>query len=48
MPLNEAAVDSLNSSYGITIEPTIDIAFYVDLGAKAIAGVEKMKTDGTW
>ena len=26
----------------------MDLAFLVNLGAKAIAGVEKMKTDGTW
>ena len=48
MPMDEAAVDSLSSNYSISIQPTIDIAFYVNLGAKAIAGVEKMKTEGSW
>ena len=40
--------DSLMTSYGVAVKPGIEAAFYVDLGARAIAAVEDMMADGSW
>ena len=34
--------DSLMTSYGVAVKPGIEAAFYVDLGARAIAAVDAM------
>ena len=36
------------SSYGVTEGPLMDAAFYVELGARAVETVERMKRWGAW
>ena len=36
------------TSYGVTAGPLMDAAFYVDLGARAVETVERMKRWGAW
>ena len=40
--------NTLTASYGVTAEPLLDAAFYVDLGARAVETVERMKRWGAW
>ena len=34
--------------YNVTVEPLLDAAFYVQLGARAVETVERMKRWGAW
>ena len=36
------------TSYGVTAGPLMDLAFYVELGARAVETVERMKRWGAW
>ena len=45
---NGGQYSSLLTTYGVTVKPGIEAAFYVDLGARAISAVENMKNDGSW
>ena len=36
------------ASHGVTVGPLLDAAFYVDLGARAVETVERMKRWGAW
>ena len=36
------------TSYGVTAGPLMDAAFYVELGARAVETVERMKRWGAW
>ena len=45
MPLD---ANTLTASYGVTAGPLLDAAFYVDLGARAVETVERMKRWGAW
>ena len=45
MPLD---ANTLTASYGVTARPLLDAAFYVDLGARAVETVERMKRWGAW
>ena len=35
-------------TYNVTVEPLMDAAFYVELGARAVETVERMKRWGAW
>ena len=45
---NGGQYSSLLTTYGVTVKPGIEAAFYVDLGVRAISAVEDMKADGSW
>ena len=45
MPLD---ANTLTASYGVTAGPLLDAAFYVELGARAVETVERMKRWGAW
>ena len=47
-PEAEATLSNNLASYGMTAGPLIDAAFYVDLGARAVETVERMKRWGAW
>ena len=40
--------NTLTASYGVTAGPLLDAAFYVELGARAVETVERMKRWGAW
>ena len=42
MPLD---ANTLTASYGVTAGPLLDAAFYVELGARAVETVERMKSN---
>ena len=47
-PEAEATLSKNLASYGVTAGPLMDAAFYVDLGARAVETVERMKRWGAW
>ena len=46
-PEAEAPLSDL-TSHGVTVGPLMEAAFYVDLGARAVETVERMKRWGAW
>ena len=44
----DGVVDLLRDEYGVPSTPPIEVAFYVDLGIKAVLAVNKMMSDGSW
>ena len=47
-PQPSSGASSLSSSYGISMTPTIDAAFYADLTLKSLDAVNTMKSSGSW